>query len=205
MPRPKSIRDEDIIQAAREVFVKRGFHATSAEVARRAGVSEGTLFNRFKTKFDLFRAAMSSELEEPEWISRLADRVGQGDVKRSLVQAGIEGIEFYRRLLPFIFLALSNQSAVGLPVELTKPNPPPVRILKRLARVFDAEMRLKRLRRHDAEVVARSFIGSLMQYVFFEMLMSVQNETMPPAETQVRAFVNLLWNGLAPEANEGNG
>ena len=58
MARPTVIRNEAILQAARDVFLERGILATSAEVAQRAGVSEGSLFKRFKTKADLFRAAM---------------------------------------------------------------------------------------------------------------------------------------------------
>jgi len=54
MARPTVIRDETIIDAAREVFLERGFGATTAEVAVRAGVSEGSIFKRFNSKVDLF-------------------------------------------------------------------------------------------------------------------------------------------------------
>ena len=47
-----------ILSAARAVFLERGAMGTTSEVAARAGVSEGTIFNRFKSKEMLFRAAM---------------------------------------------------------------------------------------------------------------------------------------------------
>ena len=62
MARPTSIKDETIVAAAREVFLERGIQATTAEVAERAGVSEGSVFKRFKTKSELFRAAMGDRL-----------------------------------------------------------------------------------------------------------------------------------------------
>ena len=199
MPRPKSIKDEDLIRAARDVFVERGIHATSAEVAKRAGVSEGTLFNRFKTKFDLFRAAMTPELEEPAWLVALADRVGQGDVRQSLNQAGVDAIGFFRRLMPLIMLSWSSVGATGgLPDVLTVPNPPPIRVLRQLTRILEAEMKLKRLRKHEAEVVARAFLGGMMQYVFFEMLLAVRGEPLMTPQAYVKTLVNLLWNGLDP-------
>ena len=57
MPRPRTITDEQIVEAARAAFLEQGFSATTAEIARRAGISEGTLFKRFATKEDLFEEA----------------------------------------------------------------------------------------------------------------------------------------------------
>lgn len=50
MARPVAIHDPTILDAAREVFLLRGAAATTAEVARRAGVSEGSIFKRYRTK-----------------------------------------------------------------------------------------------------------------------------------------------------------
>ena len=55
---PASSPDADRLDAAREVFVEKGPGASTREVARRAGVSEGVLFQRYGTKRDLFFAAM---------------------------------------------------------------------------------------------------------------------------------------------------
>ncbi len=60
MARPITIKADDLLEAARQVFLKKGTQATTAQVAERAGVSEGTLFKRFGTKADLFRSAMTS-------------------------------------------------------------------------------------------------------------------------------------------------
>jgi len=50
----KAIRRESIIQAAIEVFSKKGFHASGiSEIARRAGVADGTIYQYFKNKEDL--------------------------------------------------------------------------------------------------------------------------------------------------------
>ena len=53
--RKKKATRQAIAEAARELFVERGFEAvTVAEVARLADVSEATVFNYFRTKEDLF-------------------------------------------------------------------------------------------------------------------------------------------------------
>jgi TetR/AcrR family transcriptional regulator, fatty acid metabolism regulator protein len=51
----KIIRKESIIQAAIEVFSKKDFQTASiSEIAQRAGVADGTIYQYFKNKEDLF-------------------------------------------------------------------------------------------------------------------------------------------------------
>ena len=63
-PRPrwrrrKDARPEEIVAAALEVFVERGFAATKLEdVARRAGVTKGTIYLYFANKEALFKAVV---------------------------------------------------------------------------------------------------------------------------------------------------
>jgi AcrR family transcriptional regulator len=146
MPRPVSIKDQTLIDAARAVFLERGFGATTAEVAERAGVSEGTLFNRFKSKAELFQAAMEPQLDQLEWLADLDPRVGQGELREHLHELGAAGIEFFRQLMPLVMMSYANPTPSGLPEALTQPNPPPLRALRHLSSYFEAEIRLGRLR-----------------------------------------------------------
>src|SRR5256712_13713135 len=59
--RKKEQTRQAIAETARRLFGERGFDAvTVAQVARAADVSEGTVFNYFPTKEDLFYAQMRS-------------------------------------------------------------------------------------------------------------------------------------------------
>lgn len=63
--RRKEARPGELIQAALELFVEKGFSATrSEEVAARAGVSKGTLFLYFPSKEDLFREVIRTRLAD---------------------------------------------------------------------------------------------------------------------------------------------
>jgi AcrR family transcriptional regulator len=77
--RRKSARPAEIIQAALIQFGERGFASTRLEdVAKRAGVTKGTVYLYFKNKEDLFRAVIT-ELVLPEITkaeSRLSDFSG---------------------------------------------------------------------------------------------------------------------------------
>jgi AcrR family transcriptional regulator len=53
---------ERIVAAASEVFASRGLDASTAEIAERAGVGEGTLFRRFPSKDDLINAVIEDRM-----------------------------------------------------------------------------------------------------------------------------------------------
>lgn len=56
-------RPREICEAALEVFAEKGFAAAKLdEIARRAGVSKGTLYLYFEDKADLFRAVVRSAI-----------------------------------------------------------------------------------------------------------------------------------------------
>jgi AcrR family transcriptional regulator len=198
MARPVSIKDETILAAAREVFLERGIQATTAEVAARAGVSEGSVFKRFKTKSELFRAAMNDRLAEPSWVNKLAARAGKGEIREQLFEVGMEIVAFFRTLMPVMMMAWSNPAPNGLPSVISGPSPPPIRALRQLTGYFEAEMRAGRVHRQDPEVVARAFVGSLVHFVFFEVLQRAEGDLPLAAETYVRGLVGLLWGGIEP-------
>jgi AcrR family transcriptional regulator len=54
---------ERLVEAARAVFAERGLDVALDEVARRAGVSIGTLYNRFPTRADLVAAVFADRRE----------------------------------------------------------------------------------------------------------------------------------------------
>ncbi len=61
--RRKEARPGELLAAALDLFVEKGFAATRAEeVAQRAGVSKGTLFLYFPSKEELFKAVVREHL-----------------------------------------------------------------------------------------------------------------------------------------------
>ncbi|MBB2485732.1 TetR/AcrR family transcriptional regulator [Mitsuaria sp. WAJ17] len=67
--RRKEARPQELLAAALELFVEKGFAATrSEEVAQRAGVSKGTLYLYYPSKEELFKAMVRESLS-----SRIAE------------------------------------------------------------------------------------------------------------------------------------
>ena len=105
MPRPRSIDDETLLEAARDVFVEKGPGASTREVARRAGVSEGVLFQRYKTKADLFFAALAPPVADPGSI--LSDDAAAGD-PALLEDAALRILAYFREAMPLLLPLVSH-------------------------------------------------------------------------------------------------
>jgi AcrR family transcriptional regulator len=72
-------RPREICNAALEVFAEKGFAAAKLdEIARRAGVSKGTLYLYFKDKADLFRAVVRDTVAPN--IDRIREMVSASDL-----------------------------------------------------------------------------------------------------------------------------
>jgi AcrR family transcriptional regulator len=196
MARPAVIQDATILDAAREVFLSRGFRATTAEVALRAGISEGSIFKRFRSKFELFQAAMGSLEDEPPFIAGLSSRVGRGDIRQNLTELGAELGAYLRRVVPLHLMAWSNPGPDGTPSILCAANPAALRVLKGIRGYFEAEMRLGRIGRHDPELVARTFMGAVHNFVIFDLMFQAGQELPMPEESFLRGLVELLFRGI---------
>lgn len=197
MARPTVISDQQILQAARALFLERGVRATSSEVARRAGVAEGTVFRRFPTKQQLFLAAMRPDID-PSWMIGLAERAGTGDLRRTLVEIGLQAIEFMRRLLPIVMMTWSSSPQLpgALPEALAGAHPTPLVALDQMTRLFAGELRLRRIAKHDPQVLARMFLGSIQNYVFFEVIFGDRQPQALPPEEFLHGLAKALWLGL---------
>ena len=77
--RRKEARPGELLAAALDLFVEKGFAATrSEEVAARAGVSKGTLFLYFPSKEELFKAVVRENISGrfQDWRRELEDFQG---------------------------------------------------------------------------------------------------------------------------------
>jgi AcrR family transcriptional regulator len=63
---------ERLLNAARELFAGQGVDVPLEEIARRAGVSIGTLYNRFPTRGHLVEAVFTDRLEKMVALARAA-------------------------------------------------------------------------------------------------------------------------------------
>jgi len=194
MARPTKITNQQILDAASRLILERGPSVPSAQIAKAAGVSEGTLFKRFGSKDELFLQALGAHR-----VPNLnpSDYVGTGsDVAEPLAAIAERLIDFFQVIVPRIMMI--NACTRGMdPRDLLRrfKDPPPLRVMRLIIAFLDGEIALGRLRPCDAEIAARMFQGALHGYVVFDMVGLNQIAPMPRA-TFVRGVVGTLLDGL---------
>lgn len=94
--RRKEARPGELLDAALELFVEKGYTATRVEeVAARAGVSKGTLFLYFPSKEELFKAVVRESIvgRFTEWSAEMDEFTGStSEMLRACYQAWWERI-----------------------------------------------------------------------------------------------------------------
>ena len=161
MARPTTIDDETILCAAREIFEKFGFGATTAQVARHAGVSEGSVFRRYPSKQALFEAAMG--LPEPEWISGIQTEPRE-HFWSELETLAHEIIAHMTNVIPKVILMHGAMLENKLPDDAV-----PIVAQKRLVQLFKANADRSPIVARSEEA-ARIFFGALHSYVFADVV-----------------------------------
>lgn len=193
MPRPRTLRYDRLLEAAREVFLADGPAGTMREIAERAGMAEGSIYRFVQTKEQLFRQATDTDRLEPRWLAQLLSRVGRGELTTELVEAGMQSTEFFRLMLRMLMVRgavpkSARKDDAGAAV--------PAQVLRQIAGYFAAEQQLGRIHKKvDPDVLGRAYVGGLMSYAIYELAWPGPQ---PPAEGYVRALVRLLWSGCAP-------
>jgi AcrR family transcriptional regulator len=198
--RPPLISDERLLEVAREVFLERGIRATTLEVAQRAGASEGVVFHRFKSKDALFRAAMRFEARDlPGLLLTTLQTEAEKDleIRETLIRIASVMIELGRVALPLLMMSWSNPNAG--PIHSAEEHSGFREVIKHFASYFEAKMSEGKLRRVDAEILARTFMGATHHYCLTQLFAEETGVLPMPEGMYIRGLVDLLLTGAEPE------
>ncbi|HEU4578002.1 MAG TPA: helix-turn-helix domain-containing protein [Polyangiaceae bacterium] len=196
MARPVSIPDEQILEAARAVFTEKGPRATTAEIAARAGVSEGILFKRFGNKAGLHRVAMSSDVAG-EWVQREMRAQGPLRTQKDLERFIHWQLEVLRDVVPVMAMAWASRAQTdAVPTDLSGPHPAPRVAVETLAAMLREEMNAGHLPPGNAEALAQIVTGSVWYFVFLDLLLEQPGPVDP--ETLARELARRVLAELEP-------
>jgi AcrR family transcriptional regulator len=204
MPRPVSIQDDVILRAAKEVFLEKGWDATTSEIAAKAGVSHGIIFKRFKTKQALFQSAMQDQSNWGQAIPiLLKSSLGRKDVEATLVELGTLLVEKFLIMIPALMMAWSNkletQNAAESAAAANKERATKaLQSVKTIAAYLENEYKLGRIRETDFEVVAQAFVGALWHHAFLQVMLTDSKSGPGKERRYVKRLVKAMWSGIAP-------
>ena len=205
-PRRDRVRDlvvrarrEQIVEAATRVFAEKGFRrATTREVAREAGISEGTIYNYFEDKDDLLMAILH-RLNETERRAKDFEEGTATDFRGFLE-------EYLRRRMSLIwenrevFRVVLSEMLVNAELRelyLRRVIEPTMRIAEEN---FRSRMEQGEVRRTDAPLAMRSVAGAVLGLLVLGLLGDEEVGSRPDEIPDVLA--GLLAHGLDATAGD---
>jgi AcrR family transcriptional regulator len=192
---------ERMVEAAGRVMRDKGLaHATTKEIAREAGYSEGAIYKHFESKEELFICVLAERL--PPFVDVLGElpwKAGRVSVGGVLEEVAGAALAFYGESFP---MSVSVFSEPGLLArhreEVERRGAGSQKANEALAAYLEAERKLGRVREGaDAEAAATMLLGACFQRAFFR---SYSGEGAAPAQDEgfVAGVVGTLMRGLSP-------
>lgn len=192
-------RRNQILDAAAAAFAEKGFHrASTKEIARMAGVSEGTIYNYFASKSDLVIGIMT-RLAELESLDEELMEALQGDVRESFVAVFRhrmgriqQGAEMLQAVLPKVLVDQYLRQTFYQQYVL--------RIATILEQYVQARIELGHLRPVDVPLTVRAiqstFVGLLVLRLLGDETLLSEWDDVP------ETLATLIFDGLRLEAEE---
>ena len=207
-PRGRAKRDQ-ILEAARRLFLERGFERTSMEAIRaEAGVSKPTLYSYYPGKEALFDAVLRGLMEGPrDWLSGAGELSleSREDLRRVLSEVAERVIENFMR---------PDYLALARVIVAETPRFPQLGELF-LSGTFERNLGfmstlLERARRRglteeeDADAAWRMLVGPLLTYVWQYGIFRGDGPPRRPAPERIEGVVDLCMRAIAvPDGQEG--
>jgi AcrR family transcriptional regulator len=193
-----------LLDAAERVIRTKGLAvASTREIAREAGCADGTLYNHFSDRADLFVAIFLEKLlpDYSEALSKLPYRIGEGTVQAHLEELAQIALAFYYKAAPMraaLFaepeLLKRYREALKLQAQNRKQEYP----ANLLAAYLRAEQRLGRVAAQaNPAIAAEALFGTCANYALRKCFFG---ETPTPEEGChfVQELVRSLMEGLLP-------
>lgn len=195
MGRLKIITDEEMLKGARECFLKFGPSVSTAQIARYIGVSQATIFKRYKTKNHLVFSALTGP-EDSEWFLKIENGPDDSDIRKQLSEIMTSLSTKMEKMTP----QMSMLRASGLdPHKMFthKGHPPPVRLIKALSGWFSRAQKKGLIRKVNPLSLSFMIVGAMHSRPFIQHLAADESVKIG-SRAHVNAVVNTLLDGILP-------
>lgn len=189
-------RQERILDAAARLFAENGFHRTTTkDIAQKAGVSEGTLYNHFDSKDELLLALMGRLSQTMQRQARLVDSLPEDprDYLSSLLHVRKEFTDRNSDILKTVLSEILVNPVLRERYyrELIRP------LLPKIETHLKARSEMGQIRSLDPAVTARVLVALTMGLDMLDVLGDpvVRNWWEP----LTRNAVDMLFHGLSPD------
>lgn len=166
MVRPKQVSDEELLQAAREAFVRDGPRTAIAQIAERLGVSAAALFQRVGSKAQLMLLALMPGVPEALHAFALGPALDQ-PISTQLRRHLSELMTFFKAVVPSLIVLRAAglfppRRQRGRRGEPGQPHTPtPLALREQLAHWLTTAHAQGRIELRDADACAEALLGAL--------------------------------------------
>ena len=194
-------RPDEVLDAALELFTKRGFtHTTVDQVAKRAGLSKGTVYLYFPSKKALLAGLVRRAVVPVADLALGVIADYRGDPRPVIRQ--MVGMMAGKMTDPKVFAVpkLVIREAVGAP-EIAKMYREEVldRAMPALAALIAQGVEGGHIRKVDPELTIRSILGPLMMHLVMAEVFSIKPNDGLALDRLVENHLTILFAGLEPE------
>jgi AcrR family transcriptional regulator len=182
--------------AAIELFMEQGYHATSMrQIAERAELALGGIYNHFKSKDEIFEAIIVDKHPYKKVLPLIQQAEGDtleefiGNAARIVINE-LTSQQYYIKLMLIEIAEFNGVHGAALIKEIA-PNLLPV--FERLVKTR------KELRVTHPAILMRSFIGMVLSYMITEIIISnsILSKAMP--KNILDAYVDIYLHGVLKE------
>jgi TetR/AcrR family fatty acid metabolism transcriptional regulator len=187
-------RKSELLNAARAVFGKKGFHdASIEEIAEMAEVAKGTVYLYYKSKKDLYLEALRFGIESlVKELKARADNPGSFlETLRVLTHTKIVFFEENRDFFRIYYSELGKLPAHPAGINLVRD------LYTEQAQVFERVLRegIKRREVRNLDIEKTAFaIADLTRGIATQRLLGMSKTRL---EDDVEFIVNVIWKGIA--------
>lgn len=190
-PRGERTRN-DILQAAYQLFLERGFHGTSMrQISQAAGIALGGIYNHFSSKEDIFTAVFLERHPFRDVLPLMNTAQGETveEFVRDAAQRMVAGLGQRTDFLNLMFIELVEFKGQHVPHIFQIIFPEMMEFTQR----FQTER--QELRDIPLLVVVRAFIGLFFSLLITEIMIADQ---LPPEEREhaLDYFVDIYLYGI---------
>ena len=202
MPKEKLKKGEAtrlaVEDAALELFMEQGYHATSMrQIADKAGLALGGIYNHFKSKDEIFEAIIVDKHPYKKVLPLIQEAEGTtmeeflGNATHIVINE-LTSQPYYIKLMLIEIAEFNGKHGAALIKELA-PNILPV---------FEKIVKTRKgLRVTHPAILMRSFIGMVLSYMITEIIISnsILSKVMP--KNTLDAYVDIYMHGVLKESS----
>ena len=201
-PTKGQVAADRVADAAFRLFVQQGFHGTSMrQIAQKAGLTAGSIYNHFNSKEEIFRQVLQKHHPYHQLLPILES--AQGDdaeaIIRNVALRAFQSVRKRKELLHLLFIEIVEFEGQHLGEIFKEVSP---RVFKFLGKLPTSKGQLRPI---STPNLLLSMVGLVMSQWILEVVF-LKNIKLPAARNHFDAGLDIYLRGiLAPQAKEKHG